>query len=43
MHGVALNQVTAGLSGVITIGSPEDMCADAQCVAPGPRRQRSGT
>src|SRR4029077_20676948 len=33
LHGVALNQVTSGLSGVITIGSPEDMCADAQCVA----------
>ena len=33
IHGVALNQVTAGLSGVITIGSPEDMCADAQCVS----------
>ena len=39
IHGVALNQVTAGLSGVITIGSPEDMCADAQCVA----QTRSGT
>jgi L-ascorbate oxidase len=33
MHGVALNQVTSGLSGIITIGSPQDMCADAQCVA----------
>jgi FtsP/CotA-like multicopper oxidase with cupredoxin domain len=33
LHGVALNQVTAGLSGVITIGSPADMCADAQCVS----------
>ena len=33
IHGVALNQVTAGLSGVITIGSPADMCADAQCVS----------
>jgi L-ascorbate oxidase len=33
LHGVALNQVTSGLSGVITIGSPEDMCADAACVA----------
>jgi FtsP/CotA-like multicopper oxidase with cupredoxin domain len=32
-HGVALNQVTAGMSGVITIGTPEDMCADATCVA----------
>ncbi len=33
MHGVALNQVSAGLSGIITIGSPEDMCADAKCVS----------
>ncbi|HET6195403.1 MAG TPA: multicopper oxidase domain-containing protein, partial [Acetobacteraceae bacterium] len=33
MHGVALNQVTSGLSGIITIGQPQDMCADAQCVA----------
>jgi L-ascorbate oxidase len=39
IHGVALNQVTAGLSGVITIGRLEDMCADAQCVA----QVRSGT
>ncbi len=31
MHGVALNQVSAGLSGIITIGAPEDMCADAKC------------
>jgi L-ascorbate oxidase len=33
VHGVALNQVTAGLSGIITIGTPESMCADASCVA----------
>ena len=33
IHGVALNQVTAGLSGIITIGTPEDQCADAQCVS----------
>ena len=31
VHGVALNQVTAGLSGIITLGKPEDMCADAKC------------
>jgi L-ascorbate oxidase len=31
MHGVALNQVSAGMSGIITIGSPTDMCADAAC------------
>jgi L-ascorbate oxidase len=33
VHGIALNQVTAGLSGVITIGTPESMCADAACVS----------
>jgi L-ascorbate oxidase len=33
VHGVALNQVTAGLSGIITIGTPESMCGDATCVA----------
>jgi FtsP/CotA-like multicopper oxidase with cupredoxin domain len=33
LHGIALNQVTSGMSGVITIGTPEDMCADASCVA----------
>ena len=33
MHGVALNQVGAGLSGVITIGSPSDACADDTCRA----------
>ena len=33
MHGVALNQVTAGLSGIITVGTPEDTCANAECVA----------
>ena len=33
IHGVALNQVTAGLSGIITIGSPADMCADATCTS----------
>jgi FtsP/CotA-like multicopper oxidase with cupredoxin domain len=31
VHGVALNQVTAGLSGMITIGAPDDVCADAKC------------
>ena len=33
LHGVALNQVTSGMSGIITIGTPEDMCANAACVA----------
>jgi FtsP/CotA-like multicopper oxidase with cupredoxin domain len=34
MHGVALNQVTAGMSGVITVGEPLDGCvADADCIA----------
>jgi L-ascorbate oxidase len=28
MHGVALNQVTSGMSGVITVGEPMDDCAD---------------
>ena len=32
MHGVALNQVTAGLAGVITVGTPADECGrDASC------------
>ena len=33
LHGIALNQVTAGLSGVITVGKPEDVCGGARCVA----------
>jgi L-ascorbate oxidase len=33
MHGIALNQVTAGLAGIITIGSPSDGCADDACAA----------
>jgi L-ascorbate oxidase len=33
VHGIALNQVSAGLSGIITIGTPESMCGDATCVA----------
>ena len=34
MHGVALNQVTAGLAGVITVGKPEDECrGDRECLA----------
>jgi L-ascorbate oxidase len=34
MHGVALNQVTSGLSGVITVGEPADECGrDADCRA----------
>ncbi len=31
MHGVALNQVTAGLAGIITIGSSAEGCADDAC------------
>jgi L-ascorbate oxidase len=31
MHGVSLNQVSAGMSGIITIGSPMDMCSDTAC------------
>ena len=33
VHGVALNQVTAGLSGAITIGAMEDICGNAKCSA----------
>ena len=33
MHGLALNQVTSGMSGVITVGEPLDGCAgDADCL-----------
>lgn len=32
LHGVSLNQVTAGLAGAITIGSAADLCADSTCV-----------
>ena len=31
IHGVSLNQVSAGLSGIITIGGNDDGCADAAC------------
>ena len=33
IHGLALNQVSAGLSGVITVGTAEDSCADGKCVS----------
>lgn len=33
LHGVSLNQVTAGLAGAITIGSAADQCADSACVS----------
>ena len=33
MHGIALNQVTAGMAGIITVGSPSDGCADDACAA----------
>lgn len=33
VHGISLNQVSAGLSGIITIGTPESMCGDQACVA----------
>jgi L-ascorbate oxidase len=33
MHGIALNQVSSGMSGVITVGEPLDDCAgDANCI-----------
>ena len=32
LHGLALNQVSAGMAGVITIGSPADVCGDVACV-----------
>jgi L-ascorbate oxidase len=39
-HGVALNQVSAGLSGIITIGQLGDYaCADAACTLPLPEAQ----
>lgn len=33
LHGLALNQVTAGMAGVLTVGAPEDACNDPACVA----------
>ena len=33
LHGLALNQVTAGMAGIITIGSPADACGDSDCTA----------
>ena len=33
VHGVSLNQVTAGLSGMITVGTPESLCANTSCIA----------
>jgi FtsP/CotA-like multicopper oxidase with cupredoxin domain len=34
MHGLALNQVTAGMAGVITVGEPSDECdGDGACVS----------
>ena len=34
MHGLALNQVTSGLAGVITVGDPADECrGDSECRA----------
>ena len=31
MHGISMNQITSGMAGVITVGHPVDMCADAAC------------
>lgn len=31
MHGISMNQITAGLAGLITVGKVTDMCADAAC------------
>ena len=39
IHGASVNQMTAGLSGIITVGTPESMCGDAACVA----QVRAGT
>ena len=39
VHGVSLNQVTAGLSGIITIGTPESICGDQTCAS----QVRAGT
>ena len=33
LHGLSLNQVSAGMSGIITIGSPEDTCNDRACAS----------
>jgi L-ascorbate oxidase len=33
LHGLSLNQVTAGMAGIITIGSVADECGDAACVS----------
>lgn len=33
LHGLALNQVTAGLAGILTVGNPGDECGDAACRA----------
>ena len=33
IHGISANQITSGMSGIITIGTPESMCGDATCVA----------
>jgi FtsP/CotA-like multicopper oxidase with cupredoxin domain len=33
LHGLALNQVTAGMAGILTIGSVADECADAACAS----------
>ena len=32
LHGLSLNQVSAGMSGAITIGNPADVCGNAGCV-----------
>ena len=32
LHGISLNQVSAGLAGPISIGTPVDYCDDAACV-----------
>jgi L-ascorbate oxidase len=31
VHGLAVNQISAGLSGIITIGTPDDMCGEDKC------------
>ena len=33
LHGISLNQVSAGMAGVITVGTPVDYCDDAACIS----------
>ena len=33
LHGISLNQVSAGMAGIITVGTPVDYCDDAACIS----------